>query len=74
MLTTVCDYIPIAIGIIVSFFTQEAPTFSALLLAVVCGMALGAFSLNTPEKLLKSKETPYGFTWGDGYLSNFTEK
>lgn len=71
MFTTICGYIPIAIGIIVSFFTQEAPTLSAFLLAVVCGMALGALSLNAPEKLLKNKESSYGFTWGDGYLSKY---
>lgn len=71
MFTTVFGYIPIAIGIIVSFFTQKAPTLSSFLLAVACGMVLGAVSLNVPEKLLKSKDTPYGFTWGDGYLSKY---
>lgn len=71
MFTTICGYIPIAVGIIVSFFTQEAPALYELLLAIVCGMALGALSLNAPEKLLKNKETPYGFTWGDGYLSKY---
>lgn len=71
MFTTVFGYIPIAIGIIVSFFTQKAPTLPLFLLAVACGMTLGALSLNVPEKLLKSKDTPYGFTWGDGYLSKY---
>lgn len=73
MFTTICGYIPIAIGIIVSFFTEEAPTLFAFLLTVVCGMILGALSLNAPEKLLKSKDTLYGFTWGDGYLSKYLD-
>ena len=73
MLTIICGYILIAIGIIVSFFTEEAPTLFAFLLAVVCGMILGALSLNAPEKLLKSKDTLYGFTWGDGYLSKYLD-
>ena len=73
MFTTVCGYIPIAVGIIISFFTQEMPTLSMFLLAVVCGIVLGALSLNVPEKLLKSKETPYGFTWGNGYLTKYID-
>ena len=73
MLTIICGYILIAIGIIVSFFTEEAPTLFAFLLAVVCGMILGALSLSAPEKLLKSKDTLYGFTWGDGYLSKYLD-
>lgn len=36
-------------------------------------MILGALSLNAPEKLLKSKDTLYGFTWGDGYLSKYLD-
>lgn len=71
MATTILGYIPVAIGIVVSFFTQAAPTLPELLLAIVCGMALGGLSLNLPEKLLKSKDTPYGFTWGDGYVSKY---
>lgn len=71
MVTTIFGYIPIAVGIIVSFFMQTAPAIAEFLLALVCGMVLGGLSLNLPEKLLKSKKTPYGFTWGDGYLSKY---
>lgn len=73
MFTTICGYIPIAIGIIVSFFTVKTPSLSAFLLAIGCGVLLGALSLNAPEKLLESKDTPYGFTWGDGYLSKYLD-
>lgn len=73
MATTVFGYIPIAIGIIISFFRQIAPTVTEFIFAVVCGMALGGISLNLPEKLLKDENTPYGYTWGDGYLSKYME-
>ncbi len=73
MATTIFGYIPIAVGIVISFFTQSAPTVSGFILAIVCGTALGGISLNLPEKLLKNKNTPYGYTWGDGYLSKYTE-
>lgn len=74
MATTVFGYIPVAIGIIVSFFTQSAPTVTEFILAIVCGMVLGGVSLNIPEKLLKSKNTPYGYTWGDGYLNKYIKE
>lgn len=73
MATTVLGYIPVAVGIVVSFFTEAAPTLAEFMLAVVCGMLLGGLSLNLPEKLLKNENTPYGYTWGDGYLTKYTE-
>lgn len=73
MVTTVFGYIPIAAGIVISFFTQSAPTVTELFFAIACGMVLGGLSLNLPEKLLKDENTPYGYTWGDGYLSKYME-
>ncbi len=73
MATTVFGYIPVAVGIIVSFFTRSAPSGAQWFLALFCGVILGGVSLNLPEKLLKSENTPYGFTWGDGYLSKYTK-
>ncbi len=73
MATTLFGYIPIAVGIIISFFTQSAPTVTEFILAVICGMVLGGISLNLPEKILKDENTPYGYTWGDGYLSKYME-
>ncbi len=74
MATTIVGYLPIAAGIVISFFTQSAPTVTEFILAVVCGTVLGGISLNLPEKLLKDKNSPYGYTWGDGYLSKFMEE
>ncbi len=73
MMTTIFGYLPIAVGIIISFFTQSAPTLTEFVLAIVCGMVLGGISLNLPEKMLKDENTPYGYTWGDGYLTKYRE-
>lgn len=73
MATTILGYLPIAVGIVISFFTQSAPTVTEFVLAIACGMVLGGISLNLPEKLLKNENTPYGYTWGDGYLSKYME-
>ncbi len=73
MATTVFGYIPVAVGIVISFFTQSAPTATEFILALVCGVVLGGLSLKLPEKLLKDENTPYGYTWGDGYLNKYTE-
>ncbi len=69
--TTMLGYVPIGVGIIVSFFVESAPTLLEFVLALCCGVMLGGLSLNLPEKLLKDENTPYGYTWGDGYLSRY---
>lgn len=74
MATTILGYVPIAIGIIISFFTQSAPKVTEFIFAIICGMILGGISLNLPEKLLKDENTPYGYTWGDGYLSKYRKE
>ncbi len=74
MATTVLGYVPVAVGIVASFFTEAAPTLAEFALALVCGVVLGGVSLNLPEKLLKNENTPYGYTWGDGYLTKYTEE
>ncbi len=71
--TVLIGYIPIAVGIVVSFRGSSAPTALEFILAVLCGILLGGISLKVPEKLLKSETTPYGYTWGDGYLSQYRE-
>lgn len=71
MATTVFGYIPVAVGIVVSFVIQSAPSVLQFVLAILSGIALGGVSLNLPEKLLKNENTPYGYTWGDGYLSKY---
>ncbi len=72
MATTVFGYIPIAIGLIISFIDGYAPTVPEFALAIACGVVLGGVSLKLPEKLLKAENTPYAYTWGDGYLSKYT--
>ncbi len=74
MATTLFGYIPIAVGIVISFFTESAPTVAEFIFAILCGMVLGGISLNLPEKLLKDENTPYGYTWGDGYLRKYMEE
>ncbi len=73
LLTTIFGYLPLAIGIIISFFVFKAPTFIEIIIALLCSMILGYFSLPLPEKLFKDLNTPYGFTWGDGYFSKFNK-
>lgn len=71
MATAVFGYFPIAVGIIVSFMTERAPTLPEFILALLCGVALGALSLKLPERLLMDEQTPYAYTWGDGYLTKY---
>lgn len=71
LFTTVFGYLPIAIGLIVSFFTEAAPAWWQIILALVCGVVLGGFSLSGVEKLCSRKDTPYGYTWGNGYFERF---
>lgn len=72
--TTVFGYIPVAVGLVISFFTHAAPTVTEFILAIVCGMVLGGLSLNLPEKLLKDENTPYAYTWGHGYLDQYCKE
>ena len=69
--TMLFGYVPIAIAIVVSFFTEKAPTLADVILAIPCSMALGYLSLPFAEKVCRDRNTPYGYTWGDGYLSRF---
>jgi hypothetical protein len=72
--TMLCRYVPIAAAIIISFFTIKAPHVWEILLAIPCSMGLGYLSLPVAEKICRDEDTPYGYTWGDGYLSRFLEK
>lgn len=72
--TMLGGYVPIAIAIIVSFFTVQAPQWWEYPLALVCSMGLGYLSLPFAEKMCRDKESPYRFSWGDGYLARFEAK
>lgn len=71
MATVIFGYLPIAIGIIISFFTISAPTVLEFIFALISGIILGALSLKLPEMLLKNEKSPYGYTWGNGYLEQY---
>lgn len=73
MATTLLGYLPIAVGLLCSF-RSAPPTISEFFLALLCGVALGGLSLKLPEQLLKREDTPYGYTWGDGYLSKYLKR
>lgn len=69
LFTTLFGYLPIAVGIIVCLFTSSRPSLWQIPVALVCSVALGAFSLKAVESICKSKDTPYGYTWGNGYFT-----
>ena len=73
LFTTVFGYIPIAIGILYVFLAIQPPTLWEVLLGLVCAVGLGGFSLKGMEEICKNKDTPYGYTWGDGYFENLTK-
>lgn len=69
--TTLIGYIPITVCIIVSFFTGQAPLWWQIVVGLLGSIVLGAFSLKVVENICKDKNTPYGYTWGDGYFTKF---
>lgn len=71
LFTTLFGYLPLAVTIVISFFIEQAPTFMEVIGAVICGAILMAAALPGAEKLCKSKDTPYGYTWGHGYFEKF---
>jgi hypothetical protein len=71
--TMFLGYVPIAAAIIISFFIEQAPEWWEYLLAVPCSMGLGFLSLPFAEKVCRNDESPYRYTWGDGYLARFEE-
>lgn len=71
LLTTVIGYIPLAVGIAVCLVTSYRPALWQIPVALVCSVLLGGFSLKVVEQLCKNPESPYRFTWGDGYLKKY---
>lgn len=71
LFTTVFGYMPVAIALIVSFFKGQAPTWWQAILALLCGMVLGGFSLKGVENICKDENSPYGYDWGKGYLEKY---
>jgi len=71
LFTTVFGYLPIAAAIIAVLFTSNRPSIGESLIGLACSVLLGAFSLKIVENICKNKDTPYGYTWGNGYYEKF---
>ncbi len=69
--TTWFGYIPIAIGIIISFFVEQSIALWQIPIALICSILLGGFALSGMEKICKNKNTPYAYTWGNGYFEKY---
>lgn len=69
--TMLLGYVPTAVAIIVSFFLEQAPYWWEILLAIPCSMGLGYLSLPFAEKMCRDEESPYRYSWGNGYLARF---
>lgn len=74
LFTTLFGYIPLAVAIIVSYFAQQPPTLREVVLAIIFAAILGGIALPGAEKLCKSKDTPYGYDWGDGYFEKYMKQ
>ncbi len=71
LFTTLFGYLPIAIELVISFFTEAAPGFTDVILAIVCGGIMMGIELPGAEKVFKDKNTPYAYTWGHGYFEKY---
>lgn len=69
--TTWLGFVPIGIGLFVSFFTEKAPSVGEAIAAAAVMICLGAFAVKGMEKIFRDPDTPYAFTWGDGYFEKF---
>jgi hypothetical protein len=73
LFTSVFGFLPIAAGIVYSFFAEQPPTVLDLILALAFGAMLMAVSLPIAERLCRSKDTPFPYDWGNGYFDKFSE-
>lgn len=71
LFTTLFGYLPILVGIVLSFFTEQTPSILQVVIGLICSAALGAFSLKIVERLCMNRNTPYGYTWGEGYFTKY---
>ncbi len=69
--TTWFGYLPLAVCIVISFFTEQTPLWWQYPVGLLCSVALGGFSLKVVEKICEDKNSPYAYTWGNGYYSRF---
>lgn len=71
LFTSWCGYFPLAIALVWSFFIDGDLTVLSIIGALALGAMLMAVSLPLMERICKSEETPYAYTWGDGYFEKF---
>ncbi len=71
LFTTLFGFIPIGIGIIISFFTYQSPTLLEVILAVICKLLLAWFAVDKAQKMVEDENSPYPYTWGDGYFEKY---
>lgn len=69
--TTWFGYLPIAVGIVISFFVEQPIALWQIPIALACSVLLGGFSLSGMEKICKDENTPYAYTWGNGYFEKY---
>ncbi len=70
-LTTWLGFVPICIGLLVSFRTVAAPTPVETIIAIIVMLVLGAFAVNGMDHIFRDPDTPYPFTWGNGYFDKY---
>lgn len=71
LFTSLFGYLPLLIGLIISFITENAPSLLEVVLAILFGGILMGISLVGMEKLFKDQDTPYGYDWGNGYFEKY---
>lgn len=73
LFTTIFGYIPIAVGIVISLFTIHQPKVWQIPVALICSILLGGFSLKVVERICQNENSPYAYTWGDGYFEKYKD-
>lgn len=69
--TSWLGYFPLTVAYVVSFLTEAGLTLPDVIGAIALGAALMAVALPLSERICKDRDTPYGYTWGDGYFKKF---
>lgn len=71
LFTTIFGYIPIAVGIVIALFTVHQPKLWQIPVALLCSVLLGGFSLKGMERICEDENSPYAYTWGNGYFEKY---
>jgi len=71
LFTSLFGFLTLCLGILYTLIAENRPTILQMIGAIILGGILMAVALPSAEKLCKSKITPYGYDWGDGYFDRF---